>query len=153
VGQEHQISLSSIESLSSINQEMHWKLQQQRLSLIYGNPTAEDDQGQDHHHHQNEKHKENKPAPPTAMNLFQNFELVNNNTHHSVSKVNDVVAATTNGDHHHQQIINCGDGGRKLEVGPTEWFFDQATYTPSNNNANPTASLAWGDLHHFNGLQ
>ncbi|KAJ8451902.1 hypothetical protein Cgig2_007385 [Carnegiea gigantea] len=172
VVQEHQISLSSIESLSSINQEMHWKLQQQRLALIYGNPTAEDDQ--DHHHgdhHQNQKQTE-KPAPPTAMNLFQNFEVLNNNNHHSVSKVNDIVATANNGDHHHhqqQQIISCEDGGRKFEVGPTEWFFEQTAYTPSNNTSTPTASeietsgahlngiqtasVSWGHLHQFNGLQ
>lgn len=155
---------------------MHWKLQQQRLALIYGNPTAEDDQHQDQDQdHQNQKQKE-KPAPPTAMNLFQNFEVVNDNSnHHSVSKVNDIVATANNGDHHHhqqqQQIINCEDGGRKFEmVGPTEWFFDQTAYTPSNNTSTPTAaseietsgahlngiqaaSVSWADLHQFNGLQ
>ncbi|KAL9241404.1 hypothetical protein vseg_015520 [Gypsophila vaccaria] len=41
---QHHISITSIESLSSINQEMHWKLQQQRLAMIYGTTSSHNHQ-------------------------------------------------------------------------------------------------------------
>lgn len=51
---------SSIESLSSINQDLHWKLQQQRLATLF----AGDDQ-------------KNQPPPPEKPQpiLFQNLEI------------------------------------------------------------------------------
>lgn len=33
---------SSIESLSSINQDLHWKLQQQRMAMMYGGETQKE---------------------------------------------------------------------------------------------------------------
>ncbi|OUZ99766.1 zinc finger protein [Macleaya cordata] len=36
IAQTHSNLASSIESLSTINQELHWKLQQQRLAMIFG---------------------------------------------------------------------------------------------------------------------
>ncbi|KAL5988428.1 hypothetical protein ACLOJK_036192 [Asimina triloba] len=38
----HSSLASSIESLSSINQDLHWKLQQQRLAMLFGNENQKD---------------------------------------------------------------------------------------------------------------
>ncbi|KAJ0097093.1 hypothetical protein Patl1_28359 [Pistacia atlantica] len=49
---------SSIESLSSINQDLHWRLQQQRLAMLFGGD-------------QTQKNQPQKPQPI----LFQNLEI------------------------------------------------------------------------------
>ncbi|CAO2827887.1 unnamed protein product [Amaranthus hypochondriacus] len=72
---DHNISISSIESLSSINQEMHWKLQQQRLGLLYGPTTIEDD-------HNNQ---EKAIGEGEGMDLFKNLENARKIDHNQVS--------------------------------------------------------------------
>ncbi|CAI8595521.1 unnamed protein product [Vicia faba] len=52
---------SSIESLSSMNQDLHWKLQQQRLSMLFGG--------------ENQKDNNNQTEKPLQPILFQNLEV------------------------------------------------------------------------------
>ncbi|XP_074295368.1 dof zinc finger protein DOF5.7-like [Silene latifolia] len=89
----------SIESLSSINQEMHWKLQQQRLAMIYGPSSLQND-------------RENKGDH--QINVLKNLEINDNS---SFCNDDNTVA-------------------RKIEVGPTEWLFDQIQTSFSANNNN-----------------
>ncbi|KAI3794447.1 hypothetical protein L1987_37079 [Smallanthus sonchifolius] len=60
---------SSIESLSSINQDLHWKLQQQRLAMLFGGGEIN---GQQHQNKEQvlESHRDQKLQPI----LFQNLE-------------------------------------------------------------------------------
>ncbi|KAM7262268.1 hypothetical protein ACFE04_021345 [Oxalis oulophora] len=61
---------NSIESLSSINQDLHWKLQQQRLAALFGNgDTTQKEQQQQLSLENNQT--QNKPQPI----LFQNLEI------------------------------------------------------------------------------
>lgn len=112
---DHTISISSIESLSSINQEMHWKLQQQRLALIYGPTSVEDD-------HQEKNHLGGGGG---EMSLFKNlestrkldvagptptewlFEQIQSNQHSSANYGNNGATEnnnTTNCNNHHQDF-------------------------------------------------
>ena len=59
---------SSIESLSSINQDLHWKLQQQRLAMLFGSDNEKDNGGVSPVNLENQTHK---PQPI----LFQNLEI------------------------------------------------------------------------------
>ncbi|GAB4847204.1 hypothetical protein Ancab_026214 [Ancistrocladus abbreviatus] len=61
---------SSIESLSSINQELHWKLQQQRLAMLYGNGGENQ---KENHCISSVSAQIEKPQPI----LFQNLEMSN----------------------------------------------------------------------------
>ncbi|CAL0331558.1 unnamed protein product [Lupinus luteus] len=60
---------SSIESLSSINQDLHWKLQRQRLSTLFGGDNQKDGSNLEFSHTQ-------RPEPI----LFQNLEISNPET-------------------------------------------------------------------------
>ncbi|KAG5241553.1 hypothetical protein OIU78_028635 [Salix suchowensis] len=128
---------SSIESLSCINQDLHWKLQQQRLAMLYGT---------------GENHKDgstvstdpieslgHKPQPI----MFENLEI---------SK---------------PQVCAAGNPGKEGAASgdtATEWFFgnsySQVTATPTNasNNGNNDSTgnwngvQAWGDLHQYSVL-
>ncbi|KAK1423619.1 hypothetical protein QVD17_18925 [Tagetes erecta] len=59
---------TSIESLSSLNQDLHWKLQQQRLAMMFGDGSGENNLNINDHHRQ--EHKESGLQPI----LFQNLE-------------------------------------------------------------------------------
>ncbi|XVF15316.1 hypothetical protein REPUB_Repub09cG0141000 [Reevesia pubescens] len=133
---------SSIESLSSINQDLHWKLQQQRLAMLFGG-----DQNQKENNsttvssvnlldHQNQAQQ--KPQPI----LFQNLE---------VSKP--------------EISLDVGNPrkGTSNETA-TEWFFGNSyapvtpTPTTSSNGNDNTATnnwngvQAWNDLHQYSTL-
>ncbi|XP_044470738.1 dof zinc finger protein DOF5.7-like [Mangifera indica] len=130
---------SSIESLSSINQDLHWRLQQQRLAMLFG---------------ENQTQKErtipsvalgNQPQKPQPI-LFQNLEI---------SKP-EVTAC------------GVGNNSRKEGAGgsaTTEWFF--GTYAPMGASSTPTITSngtgndngnnwngvqAWTDLQHYSAL-
>lgn len=126
---------SSIESLSSINQDLHWRLQQQRLALLFGDnnqkETCVSSNPLDNQTH--------KPQPI----LFQNLEISKPDLgqRKETSATPDTTATTT------------------------EWFFGNSfasvtTTTPSTNPGNETthswtnnAVQAWSsDLHQFSGL-
>ncbi|KAJ9177489.1 hypothetical protein P3X46_012705 [Hevea brasiliensis] len=132
----HTSLASSIESLSSINQDLHWKLQQQRLVMLFG--------GED----QKDSIVSSVPIESQAQKpqpiLFQNLEI-------SKPETSGVGNSRREG----------GSGGDTA----TEWFFGnsfgQVIPTPanSNNNCNDNTAAAnwnggqvWGDLHQYNGL-
>ncbi|XP_021728304.1 dof zinc finger protein DOF5.7-like [Chenopodium quinoa] len=69
------ISISSIESLSSINQEMHWKLQQQRLAMIYGQPTVDNQIDEN-----NNNHQDKGLSVGGGISLFKNLENISRNS-------------------------------------------------------------------------
>jgi hypothetical protein len=58
----HSNVASSIESLSSMNQDLHWKLQQQRLSMLFGGG-------------ENQQKENNQTEKPLQPILFQNLEV------------------------------------------------------------------------------
>lgn len=128
---------SSIESLSSINQDLHWKLQQQRLAMLFG---GEGESGQK----QNSGISLQKPQPI----MFQNLEI-------SKPDACDQVGVST------------GNGSRKEgAIGnlATEWFFDSSSYAPHVNNPTNTSNgnesttnnwsgmQNWNDLNQYSGL-
>ncbi|KAG8383642.1 hypothetical protein BUALT_Bualt04G0035200 [Buddleja alternifolia] len=104
---------SSIESLSCINQDLHWKLQQQRLSMLFvGHP--------DNDHHQ----KENETTIDQPINiqkpqpiLFQNLEINSKS-----------------------ESSSCGNGNGNFNNGnlSTEWLFDNSY---ANVAQNPAAAV------------
>ncbi|KAG6767083.1 hypothetical protein POTOM_028262 [Populus tomentosa] len=128
---------SSIESLSCINQDLHWKLQQQRLAMLFGT---------------GEKHKdgstvstdpiENQVQKPQPI-MFENLEI---------SKPQVCAAGNSR-----KEGAASGDTA-------TEWFFgnsySQVTATPTNtsnngnndNTGNWNGVQAWGDLHQYSAL-
>ncbi|KAE8704076.1 Dof zinc finger protein PBF [Hibiscus syriacus] len=127
---------SSIESLSSINQDLHWKLQQQRLVMLFGGEN------------QNENSATVSSVPVEISQaeklqpiLFQNLEI---------SKPEIPAAGNQRKDTSNETA--------------TEWFFGNSyapvTPTPttsSNGNDNTTTSnwngvQAWNDLHHYSTL-
>lgn len=138
---------SSIESLSSLNQDLHWKLQQQRLAMIFG----------DHDHHQVQNKDQNQKLLQPI--LFQNLEApkqdhscFNNHPRKesaAASTTGDNDATTTEWffgnnsyDHHHQ--VSATNSSRNIggSAGGSGW---------SNNN-NGVQAAAWEDLHHFTAL-
>ncbi|KAK9678832.1 hypothetical protein RND81_11G235600 [Saponaria officinalis] len=84
---EHQNSISTIESLSSINQEMHWKLQQQRLGFIYEENNKNNDQ----------------EKSIGGINLFNNLEINNNNNNNNNDNLHGVWGDLHN--HNNQQQL------------------------------------------------
>ncbi|XP_054776104.1 dof zinc finger protein DOF5.7-like [Prosopis cineraria] len=129
---------SSIESLSSINQDLHWKLQQQRLAMLFGgdNTTAssvlKDNRPVSAINHENQSHHQKSPHPI----LFQNLEI---------SKPEEI----------------CPDFGNSRRDTPTEWFFGSsyASVTPTptassgglgtgndNNGSSNWSVHGWGDV-------
>ncbi|XP_021274371.1 dof zinc finger protein DOF5.7-like [Herrania umbratica] len=123
---------SSIESLSSINQDLHWKLQQQRLAMLFGG----------------ENQKENSTVSSVPLDnqaqkpqpiLFQNLEV----SKPEISAVGNPRKGTSN-------------------ETATEWFFGSSyapvTPTPtSSSNGNDNTSnwngvQAWNDLHQYSTL-
>ncbi|TKY69979.1 Dof zinc finger protein DOF5.7 [Spatholobus suberectus] len=132
----HTSLASSIESLSSINQDLHWKLQQQRLAMLFTGDNSQKDSGSGVSSTVNQL--ENQTQKPQPI-LFQNLE---------VSKPG---------------IFPVGNS--RKEQGPsgdapsTEWFFGNsyASVTPTpttssggpaNDNASNWSSgvHAWGDV-------
>uniref|UniRef100_M1BBK0 Dof zinc finger protein n=2 Tax=Solanum tuberosum TaxID=4113 RepID=M1BBK0_SOLTU len=139
MGVHHGTMASSIESLSSINQDLHWKLQQQRLSMLFGGENQKENIVSSSiplHDDQNQNQNQNqiqiqKPQPI----LFQNLEISSSKQqedHQETFGNNNVDSrkdcSTTMGSHH----------GNNLS---TEWFFDNSfgvnpNSTNSNNNNN-----------------
>ncbi|KAL5556602.1 hypothetical protein UlMin_038838 [Ulmus minor] len=131
---------SSIESLSSINQDLHWKLQQQRLSMLFGGDSVQKDNNSGV-----SSVIPQKPQPSPI--LFQNLEI---------SKPPEAFSASQA----RKEVSNNGDTAM-------EWFFGNSyapppvTPTPTNSgsnggNENPGGNWngvqAWGDLHQFSSL-
>ncbi|KAK4430406.1 Dof zinc finger protein DOF5.7 [Sesamum alatum] len=130
----HSSLASSIESLSSINQDLHWKLQQQRLSMLFvGDHTQKTNST--NHLPSLDHSLVQKPQPV----LFQNLEI---------SKPQE----------------SCRIGTTKEAGNlSTEWFFDNSyasvapTPATSSSNVNENASnwsgiQAWSDLSQYSSL-
>ncbi|KAJ0040529.1 hypothetical protein Pint_27729 [Pistacia integerrima] len=130
---------SSIESLSSINQDLHWRLQQQRLAMLFGGDQTQKESTI------SSVALENQPQKPQPI-LFQNLEI-------SKPEV------TTCG---------VGNNSRKEGASgsaTTEWFFGNyapvgASSTPTttssgngnDNGSNWSGVQAWTDLQHYSAL-
>ncbi|KAJ4850813.1 hypothetical protein Tsubulata_030894 [Turnera subulata] len=127
---------SSIESLSSINQDLHWKLQQQRLAMLFGGENQKDNTSS-----VSSATAESQQAQKLQPILFQNLEI---------SKPEPCANPRKEG----------ASGGDIA----TEWFFGnsygQVNATPSSSNGNGNDNTqpnwngvqAWGDLHQYNAL-
>ncbi|KAJ7953499.1 Dof zinc finger protein [Quillaja saponaria] len=142
----HSNLAASIESLSSINQDLHWKLQQQRLAALFAS-------GENHKDSTNDgggtrgcgvslgNQTRQKPQPV----LFQNLEI---------SKPAEVCVG----------VGNSRKGGQSGDT-VTEWFFENsyapASATPTNSgggnigndnggnwNGSSNGVQAWNDLQH-----
>ncbi|XP_074308562.1 dof zinc finger protein DOF5.7-like [Silene latifolia] len=130
-GNEHQNSISSFESLSSINQEMHWKLQQERLAMFYGTTSSKNDV--------ENKAGDYQETSQGATNLFNNLEIKSNNNNNS-SNISS-------------------DASRKIDVSPTEWLFNNQIESSDNmgisrsNSTDCNLSGNWGDLLDHNQQQ
>nr|GMC57291.1 dof zinc finger protein DOF5.7-like [Ipomoea batatas] len=107
---------SSIESLSSINQELHWKLQQQRLAMFFGGETQKEmiSTANNSSIPVNEAQMIQKPQPI----LFQNLDI---------SKPEAFDGK------------DCGENGSASLA--TEWLFDN-TYAQASE-LQQQLSLAW----------
>ncbi|XVF59123.1 hypothetical protein PTKIN_Ptkin07bG0250000 [Pterospermum kingtungense] len=125
---------SSIESLSSINQDLHWKLQQQRLAMLFGGENQKENSTT-----VSSVPLENEAAQKPQPILFQNLEV----SKPEISAVGNPRKATSN-------------------ETATEWFFGNSyapvTPTPTtsgNGNDNPSnwnGVQAWNDLHQYSTL-
>ncbi|KAI3699200.1 hypothetical protein L2E82_43325 [Cichorium intybus] len=118
---------SSIESLSSLNQDLHWKLQQQRLAMLFGGGAGGE------HDHQRHQQKETGLQPI----LFQNLEI-SKPTAYSMGGASRKVGSSS------------GDGG--VGVMATEWFFGDS-YAPANVNPDSTENDQNGDINTWNRIQ
>ena len=126
---------SSIESLSSINQDLHWKLQQQRLAMLFGGENQKENSTT-----VSSVPLDNQTQKPQPI-LFQNLEV----SKPEISAVGNPRKGTSN-------------------EAAKEWFFGNSyapvTTTPtttSNDNDNDNTSnwngvQAWNDLHQYSTL-
>ncbi|KAI3824338.1 hypothetical protein L1987_05796 [Smallanthus sonchifolius] len=125
----HNTSLtSSIQTLSSLNQDLHWKLQQQRLAMLFGGGGGDgggggSGSGSGENDHQRQHQKESVLQPI----LFQNLET----SRKEVSSSGD-----------------CGGVGGLA----TEWFFDNH-YAPVNMNPAPAGDDQREEINNWNGIQ
>lgn len=129
---------SSIESLSSINQDLHWKLQQQRLGMMM---FGEENNITNHH---KEVTNTSLILPPPTMNiipqkpqpiLFENLEISPRVKDHDV----------------HQAVGSSGSGSA------TEWLLDHNSNrslvnTTQTNSSNTGINQAWGNFYQYTSL-
>ncbi|TKY58740.1 Dof zinc finger protein DOF5.7 [Spatholobus suberectus] len=133
----HSSLASSIESLSNINQDLHLKLQQQRLAMMFGGDSQKGDNGVSLSQPVNGFDNQKLLQPV----LFQNLEI---------SKPEESLPPGS----------SVKEGPTADTVTSTEWFFGNSyssvtpATTPSNGgnanendaNNNWSGALAWGDL-------
>ncbi|MCL7025478.1 hypothetical protein MKW94_017457 [Papaver nudicaule] len=139
----HSNLASSIESLSCVNQDLHWKLQQQRLGMLFGTGDQQmkeiSDMNESHHH------QKQKPLQPI---LFQNLEITKPDDQVTVaiskSGTADSIVVGGNGNHNNNNNINTS----------SEWFFSENTNYPpnthsnNNNNSQENGVQTWVGLNH-----
>ena len=162
----HSNLASSIESLSSINQDLHWKLQQQRLSaMLFGSNSSGESQkegvvsssvvnslGNSHQMAAAVVAQEPQLSSTSVPILFQNLDI---------SRPDQALRKD------HQGLISSG--GSTTGRGPMEWVFGNSSYvppqpqpqpqphpmsvTPSNNgnNGHENGSSTW--ITNNNGVQ
>ncbi|KVI08631.1 dof zinc finger protein DOF5.7-like [Cynara cardunculus var. scolymus] len=146
----HNDLASSIESLSSINQDLHWKLQQQRLSMLFGGGGGGSGGGGEMDQQQQKKQAVLEPQVQRLQPiLFQNLET------------SKPTQSSMDGDSRKDTSTSGGGGGGLA----TEWFFD-SSYPPANLNQNPNPNLNRatptnsstgndqnGSINNWNGIQ
>ena len=138
---------SSIESLSSLNQDLHWKLQQQRVAMLFGGENQKDDNNNTNNNNvsfsplvnlENQTQTQQRPQPI----LFQNLEI---------SKPAS-------------EAFPVGDSrkeGPSRDTTPTEWFFGNSyasvaptpTTAGSGGNGHDNASNNWSGVHGWGDVQ
>ncbi|XP_058186820.1 dof zinc finger protein DOF5.7-like [Rhododendron vialii] len=134
IGGQSSTIASSIESLSSINQDLHWKLQQQRLAMLFGGENSQKE---------NSGISLQKPQPI----MFQNLEIS------KPDACDQVGGSTGNGSRKEGAISNLA----------TEWYFDSGSYAPlvnppnTSNNGNESTNnwsglQNWNELNQYSGL-
>ncbi|KAL3630441.1 hypothetical protein CASFOL_023425 [Castilleja foliolosa] len=117
---------SSIESLSSINQDLHWKLQRQRLAMLFSGDN-----------NNNNYQKENNYTLPPSFDQ----------THVQNQKPQPILFQ--NLDFSKRPEISCGNNNTSL---PTEWFFDNSYETANPTPATSGGDLE-EDNNNWNGIQ
>ncbi|KAI3846361.1 hypothetical protein MKW92_001738 [Papaver armeniacum] len=146
----HSNLASSIESLSCINQDLHWKLQQQRLGMLFGTTTTSDQQMKETNDI-NESRQKQKPLQPI---MFQNLEMTKADDHDQVtlaiskSSTAGSIVVGGNGNHNNNNNINTS----------SEWFFAENTnYPPTANNNSSNIQengvQTWVGLNHHHQQQ
>ncbi|KAJ8765519.1 hypothetical protein K2173_014641 [Erythroxylum novogranatense] len=135
----HSSLASSIESLSSLNQDLHWKLQQQRLAMLFGEESSQKENSITI-----SSVDEGNQTQKLQPILFQNLEISKPETFGGVGNARKHAPT-----------------GR--DTAATEWFFGnsygEVTATPTHSNSNGNDQNAsnwngvqtWGDLQ-YNGL-
>ncbi|OIT38075.1 PREDICTED: dof zinc finger protein DOF5.7 [Nicotiana attenuata] len=153
MGVHHGTMASSIESLSSINQDLHWKLQQQRLAMLFGGDQNQKENIVSSHVPRLDQNQIQKPQPI----LFQNLDIS--------SKQQEEEAAVYGNNINSRKDHGSGSdhGNNNLA---TEWFFDNSfgTVNPTstnsssgnandqNNNNNWNSIQAWSNLNQYSTL-
>ncbi|KAK2656624.1 hypothetical protein Ddye_009678 [Dipteronia dyeriana] len=127
---------SSIESLSSINQDLHWRLQQQRLAMLFGVDN------------QKETTVENQIQKPQPI-LFQNLEI---------SKPDQLGPAAENS---RKESASGGETTTEWFFGNSYAPLATTATTPTDSSGNVgndgtsnwnNGVQAWSDLHQFSAL-
>ncbi|XP_042493057.1 dof zinc finger protein DOF5.7-like [Macadamia integrifolia] len=138
---------SSIESLSYINQDLHWKLQQQRLAMLFGGETRS--------HKDGDGGGEGGGGGGGGGDSLSALPVVLENQilpAQGISK-EEVFAVNNNNPMNTKSCISSG-------ATTTEWFYENS-YTPTSttitnnsgsNESNWNGILAWTDLHQYNAL-
>ncbi|XP_008450228.2 dof zinc finger protein DOF5.7 [Cucumis melo] len=121
---------SSIESLSSLNQDLHWKLQQQRLAMILGD---------------NEQQQQQPQNKVQNHNFFQ--PILFHNLHHQDSPTTSttITTTTTTDQWSFPTQLSAPNNGASRTI-------DDVRGGWNNNNSNDDHNIGvegWEDLHHF----
>ncbi|KAF9622983.1 hypothetical protein IFM89_035698 [Coptis chinensis] len=130
----HSNLASSIESLSSINQDLHWKLQQQRLAMLY----VEENQHKENSTSVSSGHGggvENQLAQGPQHLSFQNLEI---SKHEACAPGN--------------QLMRSGVVGTNNTANTTEWLFENS-YTPATTSTSSNGNGNNSGMNNWNGVQ
>ncbi|XP_022752048.1 dof zinc finger protein DOF5.7-like [Durio zibethinus] len=124
---------SSIESLSSINQDLHWKLQQQRLAMLFGGENKKENSTS-----VSSVPLENQAQKPQPS-LFQNLEA----SKPEISAVENPRKGTSN-----ETSMEWFFGNSHAPVIPTP----TTSSNGNDNTSNWNGVQAWNDLHQYSTL-
>ncbi|KAJ8543982.1 hypothetical protein K7X08_025600 [Anisodus acutangulus] len=145
IGVRHGTMTSSIESLSSLNQDLHWKLQQQRLAMLFGGENQKENIVSSSIPLENQNQIQ-KPQPI----LFQNLEISSSKQ----QQEDQEAAAFGNTNINSRKDCSTGSGNNLA----TEWFFDNSfgvnptSTNSSNGNANDQNANNWNSIQAWSNL-
>ncbi|KAK4366940.1 hypothetical protein RND71_014820 [Anisodus tanguticus] len=145
MGVHHGTMASSMESLSSINQDLHWKLQQQRLAMFFGGENQKENIVSSSIPLENQNQIQ-KPQPI----LFQNLEISSSKQ----QQEDQEAAAFGNTNINSRKDCSSGSGNNLA----TEWYFDNSfgvnpTSTNSRSgNANDQNVNNWNSIQALSNL-